>query len=562
MTKTKAYGGQKADIIQNSATQLKADWDALLNSNTADLNDLIGELGATTAAGNLGYDHTASGLTAATVKAALDELTSEKVDKVTGKDLSTNDYDDTEKAAVAANTAASHSHTNKATLDTYTQTEANLADAVSKKHAHANQALLDTYTQTEVDLASAVTNNHTHSNKELLDTYTQTESDLASAVTNDHTHANKVTLDAVTAAYTSEEATKLSGIEAARTITRSPTASNLTLGGVKVDGTSITITEGVISAVATGTGIWKRLPYDPTSVGADVFNSANHVYDNTTSGLTADDVQAAIDELASEKVDAEAGKVLSSNDYTDTEQTKLSGIAESANNYSLPTSSTTVLGGVKVDGTTVTITDGVISAPTGGAGDMTAATYDPTSVADDAFDAANHAYSNTESGLTATTTQGALDELASEKVDKESGKVLSSNDYTDTEQTKLSGIAESANNYSLPTASTSVLGGVKVDGTTVTITDGVISSAGGDVPTALYFRSGNGWNRRRWLFHFMGKRGSTFTRLTRPAPQRLTLTPDMLKSSRLRARRLQQPILKQTRPMPTMIMPQILLAPA
>lgn len=33
--------------------------------------------------------------------------------------------------------------------------------------------------------------------------------------------------------------------------------------------------------------------------------------------------------------------------------------------------------------------------------------------------------------------------------------------------------------YTLPTASTSTLGGVKVDGTTITISDGVISSAGG-----------------------------------------------------------------------------------
>ena len=32
----------------------------------------------------------------------------------------------------------SHTHTNKALLDTYTQTEANLADAVAKKHTHAN----------------------------------------------------------------------------------------------------------------------------------------------------------------------------------------------------------------------------------------------------------------------------------------------------------------------------------------------------------------------------------------------------------------------------------------
>lgn len=37
----------------------------------------------------------------------------------------------------------SHTHDNKALLDTYTQTEANLADAVLKKHSHANKAELD-----------------------------------------------------------------------------------------------------------------------------------------------------------------------------------------------------------------------------------------------------------------------------------------------------------------------------------------------------------------------------------------------------------------------------------
>ena len=72
--------------------------------------------------------------------------------------------------------------------------------------------------------------------------------------------------------------------------------------------------------------------------------------------------------------------------------------------YSLPTASTSTLGGVKVDGETITITDGVISG---------------------------------------------------------------------------------ANTYSLPTASTSTLGGVKVDGETITITDGVISGANTySLPTA------------------------------------------------------------------------------
>jgi hypothetical protein len=42
------------------------------------------------------------------------------------------------KTAYDAAVTASHSHSNKSTLDSYTQTEVNLADAVSKKHAHSN----------------------------------------------------------------------------------------------------------------------------------------------------------------------------------------------------------------------------------------------------------------------------------------------------------------------------------------------------------------------------------------------------------------------------------------
>lgn len=51
------------------------------------------------------------------------------------------------------------------------------------------------------------------------------------------------------------------------------------------------------------------------------------------------------------------------------------------------------------------------------------------------------------------------------KVDKVDGKSLTSNDFTDTLKTKLDGIAENANNYSLPTASETELGGVIVDST-------------------------------------------------------------------------------------------------
>lgn len=63
------------------------------------------------------------------------------------------------------------------------------------------------------------------------------------------------------------------------------------------------------------------------------------------------------------------------------------------------------------------------------------------------------------------------------KVDKVSGKQLSTNDYTNTEKNKLAGIATGANNYTLPTASGTTLGGVK---TTSTVT-----SASGYTPAPI-----------------------------------------------------------------------------
>lgn len=49
------------------------------------------------------------------------------------------------------------------------------------------------------------------------------------------------------------------------------------------------------------------------------------------------------------------------------------------------------------------------------------------------------------------------------KVDKVDGKSLTSNDFTDTLKTKLDGIEENANNYKLPIATDTKLGGVTVD---------------------------------------------------------------------------------------------------
>ena len=125
-----------------------------------------------------------------------------KVDKEVGKALSTNDYDNTEKASVASNTSARHTHTNKELLDTYTQTEADIADAISKEHVHSNKTVLDN----------------------------------------------------TTASYTTTEQSKLSGIAENANNYTLPTASTSTLGGVKIDGVTVLIENGVISSVGGGSG--------------------------------------------------------------------------------------------------------------------------------------------------------------------------------------------------------------------------------------------------------------------------------------------------------------------
>ena len=109
-----------------------------------------------------------------------------------------------------------------------------------------------------------------------------------------------------------------------------------------------------------------------------------------------------------------------------------SGITNTSGTIGLATASTTQLGGVKVDGTTITITAGVISAN----------------------------YSNYTLPAASTSVLGGV------KIDGSTITLNGSNQLV-------------ATAYSLPTATTSILGGVKVDGTTVTINgSGIISAVG------------------------------------------------------------------------------------
>jgi hypothetical protein len=74
----------------------------------------------------------------------------------------------------------SHTHVNKALLDTYTQTEADLADAVAKKHSHDNKTVLDDITAEKVSAwDSAQANAEATAAGALSDAKTALETEIA-----------------------------------------------------------------------------------------------------------------------------------------------------------------------------------------------------------------------------------------------------------------------------------------------------------------------------------------------------------------------------------------------
>lgn len=110
------------------------------------------------------------------------------------------------------------------------------------------------------------------------------------------------------------------------------------------------------------------------------------------------------------------------------DKAKLDGIEEGANKYTLPNATAAVLGGIKVGENLSISEDGVLSAD--------AQHID----VDDALNA------ESVNPVQNKIVKVALDE----KVAKEEGKGLSTNDYTAEEKTKLEGVEENANNYTHP----------------------------------------------------------------------------------------------------------------
>lgn len=99
---------------------------------------------------------------------------------------------DGDKAKWDAAAGKAHEHTNKDLLDTYTQTETNLADAVAKKHEHANADVLAGITADNVaDWNDAVSKEHVHENADVLAGITaENITDWNDAVSKEHVHEN------------------------------------------------------------------------------------------------------------------------------------------------------------------------------------------------------------------------------------------------------------------------------------------------------------------------------------------------------------------------------------
>lgn len=80
-------------------------------------------------------------------------LENNKVDKVNGKSLSENNFSDENLQNLNSNTNARHSHNNKALLDSYTNSNDNILEAISKSHSHNFN---------DSDIIALRVNNHAH----------------------------------------------------------------------------------------------------------------------------------------------------------------------------------------------------------------------------------------------------------------------------------------------------------------------------------------------------------------------------------------------------------------
>ena len=270
---------------------------------------------------------------------------------------------------------------------------------------------------------------HTHDGRY----YTETEIDTLLGGYSATSHVHSVATTSANGFMSSTDKTKLNGIAASANNYSLPAGSSSVRGGFKIgyaeNGKNYPVE-------VTSEKMYVNVPWTDTntdtitSVGISG-SETNGTITLTGAGATTITQSGGAIEIRSTNTTYTVGDGgLTQKNFTTTLKTKLDGIAAGANNYVHPT------------------TAGNKHIPAGGsAGQFLKYSASGTAVwaADN-----NTTYTVGDGGLT-------------------------QKNFTSTLKTKLDGIAAGANNYSLPTASASTLGGVKV-GTNLSIASGVLSA--------------------------------------------------------------------------------------
>lgn len=315
------------ELTMNRMSQ--AEYDALPDSKNTDgivrfVNDDTGEYFS---AGDISYVNSISGLDADNVQDAIDEVNSQsaKIDDTTSSETTV--YSSHKIEAILGALPAPMTY--KGTLGTG-GTISTLPVASHSNEGFTYAVITDgTYDSQAAKVGDMFISNGT--------SWTLIPSG------DDPVVAQQVTYTNTTSGLTSDNVQGAIDELSAKPI---PTASANTLGGIKVGSNLSVLPDGTLSAV-------------------DTTDSEDITYDNTTSHLTATNLQAAIDEVVSKR-------------------------------YILPPATTNILGGVKIGSNISVDANGVISASIDSA---------------DKLD-----YDNTTSGLNADNVQEAIDELNNKEI--------------------------------------------------------------------------------------------------------------------------------------------------
>lgn len=380
------------------------------------------------------------------ISTATQSALNNKVDKVEGKGLSTEDYTTAEKEKLA-------------TLNNYSDTEvradiSELQSDVSTAKENIStlqedvtgvEGNVSTLTQSVSTLDTTVDGLNTKVEgletdvTELQGTVSDVEETVGTLQTNLNNKVDKVQGKGLsTNDFTNEYKTKLDGL------------NNYDDTTVKQDITELQTDVGALE----------------TTVG----NHTKSIETNTTEITTLKGNVQTLQTNLGNKVDKVTGKGLSTEDYTTTEKNKLAGIEANANNYTLPKASGTVLGGIKIGKNLNIDENGVVSATD------TNTTYTTMKGATSSTAGTSGLVPAPQQGqqnsfLKGDGTWGTVESAAYGEATQDQSGLMSAND-----KKKLDNIEANANNYTLPVATTTRLGGVKA-GNNITISgDGTISA--------------------------------------------------------------------------------------